>query len=351
MPATPPSSAPQRACPDRASPVAMSAVHRFALVMLVLLAVPLATDAQLSERTYRVAYLAAAPRSGNQALLASFQQGMRDLGYVEGSNLVLESRFADGHFERLPALASELVRLNPDVLFVSTTPGSLAAKAATTTIPIVFVAVADPVGSGVVPNLARPGGNLTGITHLVAELTGKRLELLKEIVPSASRIAVLVNPDDQNATVQMRNAEAAARSLGIQLQPVVPVRNTGDLDRAFEAISRAGAVAALRMVDPSGGPLRARTVELATRHRLPVMFVFREDVEAGGLVAYGASLPAQYRQAATFVHKILRGARPSDLPIEQATTFELVVNLKTAKKLGLTIPPALLARADEVIDR
>lgn len=329
----------------------MCAVRRLAtVVVLLLLAAPLAADAQQPGKTYRVAYLAAAPRSGNQALLASFQQGMRELGYVEGRNLVLESRFADGKLERLPMLAQEMVRLNPDVVFVSTTPGSLAAKAATATIPIVFVAVADPLGAGLIPNLARPGGNVTGITHIVAELTGKRLELLKEIVPSASRIAVLVNPEDPNARAQIQNAEAAARSLGVQLQPILAVRDASDLERAFEAISRSGAAAALRMVDPTAGPLRARTVELAVRHRLPVMFVFREDVEAGGLVAYGANLSAQYRQAATFVHKILRGARPGDLPIEQPTKFELVLNLKTAKKLGLTIPPSLLLRADQVIE-
>jgi putative ABC transport system substrate-binding protein len=319
-------------------------------VVLLLLAAPVAAYAQPREKTYRVAYLAAAPRSGNQALLARFQQGMRELGYVEGRNLVLEPRFADGKFDRLPALAQELLQLNPDVMFVSTTPGSLAAKAATPTIPIVFVAVADPVGAGLVPNLARPGGNITGITHIVAELTGKRLEILKEIVPSASRIAVLVNPDDPNATAQMQNAEAAARPLGVRLDPVLSLRGASDLERAFQAISRSGAAAALRMVDPTGGPLRARTMELAVKHRLPMMFVFREDVEAGGLVAYGASLAAQYQQAATFVHKILRGTRPGDLPVEQATKFELVLNLKTAKKLGLTIPPSLLLRADQVIE-
>ena len=336
--------------PTRGTALMRKAIGFAAVAVLLHLAGPLTAGAQQPERTYRIAYLAAAPRSGNQALLASFQRGMRELGYVEGRNLVLEPRFADGKFERLPMLAQELVRLTPDVIFVSTTPGSLAAKAATATIPIVFVAVADPVGAGLVPNLARPGGNVTGITHIVAELTGKRLELLKEIVPSASRIAVLVNPDDPNATVQMQNAEAAARTLGVQLQPVLPVRGAGDLEHAFEAISRAGAPAALRMVDPTGGPLRARTVELAARHRLPVMFVFREDVEAGGLVAYGANLAAQYREAATFVHKILRGTRPSDLPIEQATKFDLVFNLKTAKKLGLAIPPSLLLRADQIIE-
>jgi putative ABC transport system substrate-binding protein len=325
--------------------------RRFLLTSLAgALAAPLAAEAQQAGKTYRVAYLAATPRSANQALLGRFQQGMRELGYVEGRNLILEPRFADGKFDRLPLLAQELVQLNPDVVFVSTTPGSLAAKAATPTIPIVFVAVADPVGAGLVPNLARPGGNVTGITHIVAELTGKRLELLKEIVPSASRIAVLVNPDDPNATVQIQNAEAAARTLRVQLQPVLSVRGTTDLERAFEAISRSGAAAALRMVDPTGGPLRARTLELAVRHRLPVMFAFREDVEAGGLVAYGASISAQYQQAATFVHKILRGARRGDLPIEQASRFEFILNLKTAKALGLTIPPSLLARADQVIE-
>jgi putative tryptophan/tyrosine transport system substrate-binding protein len=191
--------------------------RRFLLTSLAgAIATPLAAEAQQAGKTYRVAYLAAAPRSANQALLGRFQQGMRELGYVEGRNLILEPRFADGKFDRLPLLAQELVQLNPDVVFVSTTPGSLAAKAATPTIRIVFVAVADPVGAGLVPNLARPGGNVTGITHIVAELTGKRLELLKEIVPSASRIAVLVNPDDPNATVQIQNAKAAARPLRVQ---------------------------------------------------------------------------------------------------------------------------------------
>jgi putative tryptophan/tyrosine transport system substrate-binding protein len=192
---------------------------RLVALALGILAVPLAAHAQQPEKTYRVAYLAAGPRSVNQALLSWFEQGMRDLGYVEGRNLVLERRFAEGKLERLPVLAQELIRLNPDVIFVSTTPGSLAAKAATPTIPIVFVAVADPVGNGLVPSLAGPSRNVTGITHIVAELTGKRLELLKEIMPSATRIAVLVNPDDQNATAQIQNAEAAARALGFNFGP------------------------------------------------------------------------------------------------------------------------------------
>jgi putative ABC transport system substrate-binding protein len=318
--------------------------------MLLLLTGAEAAPGQQPVKTYRVAYLAAAPRSTNQPQLAEFQQGMRDLGYVEGRNLVLETRFADGKFDRLPQLAREIVQLNPDAIFVSTTPASLVIKAATPTIPIVFVAVADPVGVGLVPSVARPGGNVTGITHIVAELTGKRLELLKEMVPFASRIAVLVNPDDPNATVQVRNAEAAARPLGVQLQPIVTLRSASDLPGAFDQISRSGAAAVLRMVDPQGGPLRARTAELAMKHRVPVMFVFREDVEAGGLASYGASLSAQYRQAAPLVDKVLRGARPGDLSIEQASKFELVLNRKTARALGLTIPPSLLLRADHVID-
>jgi len=316
---------------------------------LGLLAAPRTAEGQQAEKVYRIGFLGAGSPSGYAPFVEALRLGLRDLGYVDGKNLAIEYRWAEGKLERLLSLAQELIRLNLDVLFVATTPGSLAAKAATTTIPIVFVAVADPVGVGLVPNLARPGGNITGITHIVAELTGKRLELLKEIVPSASRIAVLVNPDDPNAPFQIRNAEAAARTLSVQLHPVLTVRSASDLERAFEAAARSGAAAALRMVDPTVGTLRVRTVELAAKHRLPVMYVFREDVEAGGLVAYGTSLPAQYRQAATFVHKILRGAKPGDLPIEQPTKFEFVINLKTAKALGLAIPPALLQRADEVI--
>jgi putative ABC transport system substrate-binding protein len=228
--------------------------------------------------------------------------------------------------------------------------GVRAAKAATTTIPIVFVGVGDPVGQGLVPNLARPAGNITGITNMTAELTGKRLELLKEIVPTASRIAVFVNPDAPIALLQIRNAESAARISGVQLHPVLTVRNSTDLESAFEAVVRSGASAVLRMVDFAANTLRVETAKLAVKHRLPVMYAFREDVDVGGLVAYGPSAPAQYQQAATFVHKILRGAKPGDLPVEQPTKFELVINMKTAKALGLTIPPSLLLRADHVIE-
>jgi putative ABC transport system substrate-binding protein len=326
--------------------------RRFLLTSLAgAFAAPLAGGAQQAGRVYRVGVLVTASRPDGQAFLGNtFGQGMRDLGYVEGRNLVLEVRFAEGHLERLPSLAQELIRLSPDVLFVATTPGALAAKATTATIPIVFAAVADPVGVGLITNLARPERNVTGITHIVAELTGKRLELLKEILPSATRIAVFVNPDDPNAPSQIRHAEASARSLKVQLHPVLNVRGASDLEGAFDTAVRSGAAAVLRMVDPTVFPLRVETAALAVRHRLPVMYAFREDVEVGGLVAYGASLPAQFRQAATLVHKILRGAKPSDLPVEQPTKFELVLNLKTAKALGLTIPPSVLARADQVIE-
>ncbi len=307
-------------------------------------------DAQQSAPTRRVGYLTGASLSGRAANLAAFRHRLGELGYAEGSNLVLDLRAASGRFDRLPSLARELIALTPDVLFVTTTPATLAAKAATTRIPVVFALVADPLGAGVVDSLARPGGNITGVTHIVAELAGKRLELLKELVPAASRVAVLINPDDPNAPLQMRHAEAAARSLGIELNPLLNIRASGDAEKAISAAAGAGANAALRMVDPTLSPLRIETVAAAAKYRLPVIYSFREDVTAGGLLSYGAQLTGQYAQAATLVAKILRGARPADLPVEQATRFELVVNLKAAKALGLSVPPSLLARADEVIE-
>ena len=325
--------------------------RRFLLTSVaVALAAPLAGEAQQAEKVYRVGYLGGQSESVDDPFLAAFRHGMHRLGYVEGRNLVLVARFANGQFDRFPSLAQELVRLNPDALLVATVVGIRAAKAATATIPIVFVQVGDPVGVGLVPNLARPGGNITGITNIAAELTGKRLELLKEIVPSASRIAVLVNPDAPIAAIQIRNAEAAARALGLQLQPPWTVRDVATLEAAFRSAVQSGASAALRLVDFAANTLRVETAKLAVKHRLPVMYSSREDVDVGGLVAYGASVPAQYEQAATFVHKISRGARPGDLPVEQPTKFELVINLKTAKALGLTIPPSLLARADQIIE-
>jgi putative ABC transport system substrate-binding protein len=274
---------------------------------------------------------------------------MQAVGYVEGKSFVLDERYAEGDVKRLPPLAQELIESKPDVFLVSTTPGNLAAKAATSTIPIVMVLVADPVGAGIVKSLAKPGGNITGITNIVAELAGKRLEILKELIPSASRVAVLINPDSQNAPLQMRSAEAAARSLGIELGPVVAVRNANDLEAAFASAARERSPAAIRMIDPLVFMLRKETAVLAAKYRLPVVYPSSEDAEAGGLVAYGTNVPEQYRHAATLVDKILRGAKPGDLPVEQPTKFDLVINLKTAKALDLTIPQSLLLRADEVI--
>ncbi|MEK6601947.1 MAG: ABC transporter substrate-binding protein [Candidatus Binatota bacterium] len=315
----------------------------------VLLATPLTVAAQRAGKVYQVGHLSGSGKAASKSFIDAFQEGMRALGYVQGQNWVLDERYAEGKGERLASLAQELIHGNPDVLLVSTTPGNVAAKAATSTIPIVMVLIADPVGVGIVQSLARPGGNITGVTNIVAELAGKRLEILKEIVPTASRIAVLVNLDNPNAAPQMRSAEAGARSLGLELRPVLDLRSADDLERAFEAAARAGAAGAIRMIDPLVFILRKETAALAAKHRLPVIYPSREDVEAGGLVAYGTNLPEQYRQAATFVHKILRGAKPADLPVEQPLKFELAINLKTAKGLGLTIPQSLLYRADKVI--
>ena len=241
----------------------------------------------------------------------------------------IEGRFADGKFERLPSLLQELLNWQPDVLLVASTPANLVAKAAKSSIPIVMVGVADPIGVGLIDSLARPGGNLTGVTNIVADLAGKRLEILREVVANVSRVAVIVNPADANASGQMRIADEAARALKLQLQPVLNVRQAGDLPGAFAAAVRARAQAAIRMVDPLASALRQETSHLAIKHKLPMVFAFREDVEAGGLISYGTSLPDQYRQCATFVHKIITGTKPAELPVEQPMRFEFAINLKT----------------------
>jgi len=306
--------------------------------------------AHAQHKVYRLGQLHAGTVASRAAMLAAFTQGMRDLGYVEGRNLIVARRYADGRFERLPALVQELLAWKPDALLVSTTPGSLAAKAATSNVPVVMVSVADPIGAGLIASLAQPGGNITGVTNIGAELAGKRIEILKEIVPTASKIAVFINPADQNAALQMDIARPAADKLAVRLEPVLHIRSGADLKGAFEAAVRARADAALRMLDPVATELRTQTVQLAAEYRLPVIYPFREDVAAGGLASYGANLPDQYRQAATFVHKIFNGTKPIDLPVEQPTKFDFAVNLNAAKALGITVPPTLLARASEVIE-
>jgi putative ABC transport system substrate-binding protein len=318
-----------------------------AVAILMLASIHLA-EAQQSEQKFRVSYLSAGVAVARKPYLDAFRLGMRDFGFVEGQNLILKTRFAEGKFDRLPALAQELAQLKPDVILASTSPAVLAANKVMPSIPIVMVAVADPVGIGIVASLARPGGNITGITNINADLAGKRLELLKEILPRLSRVGVLINPDI-NTSSQMRNAEEAARALKLTLEPVAAIRSGDDLRGAFDAVIKGRAKAAIRMVDPLISALRKETADLAVKHRLPIIFPFREDVEAGGLVSYGTDLATQYRQTARFVNKILKGAKPAELPVEQPTKFELVINLKTAKQIGLTIPPTVLYQADKII--
>ena len=313
-----------------------------------LLAAPLAADAQAPAKVPRIGFLSARSPTDNPYLLEAFRQGLRELGYVEGQSIAIESRFADGRPERLPALAAELVRLKVDVIVTGGPPAPEAAKQATSTIPIVFPVAGDPVGEGLVASLARPGGNITGLASIAPEVVGKQLELLKEIVPKISRVAILQNPGNQIHPVVLRQAEGAARTLGMQLQ-ILKAGSPTEIEAAFAAMrsQRAGGVLVLR--DSLFLAQRTQITALATKSHLPAVYGLREHAEAGVLMAYGASLPPMYRRAATYVDKILKGAKPADLPIEQPTKFELVINLKTAKALGLTIPQSLLQRADEVI--
>lgn len=324
--------------------------RRLLLALPLVFAWPFAARAQSGVRSRRIGFLTASSAAAQGPLLAAFREGMRERRYAEGVDFTMESRFADGDFARLPSLARELIALQPELLLVNSTPANLAAKAATRTIPIVFVGVADPVGVKLVANLARPGANVTGITNVVAELTGKRLEILREILPEARRIAVLVNRKDQNSSLQIASAEAAARTLNVALEPILDVGKLDALGPAIRAAVKAGAAGALRLVDPTATMFRRQTVALANRERLPMMYAFREDVEAGGLVSYGTSLPHQYAQAAGFVDRILRGAKPAELPVEQPTKFELALNRRTGRQLGIEFPPGLVLRADAIIE-
>ncbi len=293
----------------------------------------------------RIGYLSPAR---NMPLLEAFRKGLRDLGWVEGQNIALEVRSAEGKYERLPELAAELVRLKVDVIVASTTPAALAAKHATTTIPIVIQFVADPIGSGLVASLAQPGGNITGWTHLGRELRGKYVELLKEAVPSITRIGVLWNPTNPIHEPSLQNAGVAAQALKLQLDPV-GVRDPDELESAFSALVRKHDQALVVLPDGMFLAQGDRIITLAARNKVPTLYGVIELAEAGGLMGYGVNFPDMYRHGASFVDRILRGAKPSDLPVEQPTKFELVVNLKTAKTLGLTIPQSVLVRADEVI--
>ncbi len=282
-------------------------------------------------------------------MLAALRQGLRELGWIEGRNFAFELRFADGDHARLPQLADELVSANVDVIVTGSSRGVSAAKNATSTIPIVMVVIGDPVQGGLIASLARPGGNLTGVTALGQVLNVKRLELLKEVLPGVRRVAVLTNPGSPYTEPFIGESEAGARALGLEVR-VAEARDPGDLDKAFEAIVAARPDALMVLPDPMFITHRRRILELATEYRLPSTFGERGSVHAGGLMFYGANLPDMYRRAATYVDKILKGAKPADLPVEQPITFELAINIRTANALGLNVPAALLARADEVIE-
>ena len=318
-------------------------------VTVSLLAAPLAAEAQQAGKVPRIGFLGVTSASDRPPLLDAFRQGLRELGWVEGQNIVIDYRFAEGRFGRLPALAAELVRLKVDIIVSGGTQGVTAAKNATETIPIVMIAVRDPVGTGLIASLARPGGNVTGVSGYAGlETVAKQLGLLKETVPKIRRVAILSNPANAYHQLAIREVNVAARSLGVQLQ-LLEARGPNEFDGAFAAMAKERVGALLVLSDAIFSSHRTRLADLAARSRLPAAYGVRESVEAGGLMSYGPSLLDSYRRAATYVDKILKGAKPAELPVERPTEYELVINMKTAKALGLTIPPSLLARADQVI--
>ena len=313
------------------------------------LTTPLASLGQQQSKVARIGYLAADSMTANPDRVQALRDGLHELGYVEGKNFVIEYRWAEGKFERLPGLAGELVRLPVDVIVAVGDPVIFAAKQATSTTPIVMASVGDPVGRGFVVSLARPGGNVTGVSNFAATLMGKWLELLKEIIPTLSRVAVLRNDANPTHALFWMEAQSTAPKLGLALQSA-EVSSSDDLDKAFASVVLARSGAVVVLPDPLlAGVERRRIAELATRNGVPTMCTFREQVEVGGLVSYGPDLTANFHRAASYVDKILRGAKPADLPVEQPTKFELFLNLKTAKALGITIPQSLLLRANEVI--
>ena len=320
-----------------------------AVLAISILMAPADGDAQQPAKIARIGYLSADDSASASHLVEAFRQGLRDLGYVEGQSVTVEYRFAGGNYDRLPDLAAELVRRRVDVIMAFTIPATRAAKRATTGIPIVFAQVLDPIKAGLVASLARPGANVTGVSVMVEQLGGKYMQLVREVSPEVTRVAVLWEPAQPAGALQLRQIESAARSVGIQLQPL-EVRDPDGFESAFSSVTtkRAGAIIVL----PSSlfNSHRHRLADLAARIRVPAVSVRREFVDAGGLMSYGPDFAEQSRRAATYVDRILKGSKPADLPVEQPTKLELVINLKTAKTMGLTLPPSLLFRADLVIE-
>jgi putative ABC transport system substrate-binding protein len=314
----------------------------------LLLALSFPAEAQQPTKIPRIGYLTAVPLSAITARIEAFRQGLRELGYVEGKNIVIEWRSAEGKLDRLPALAAELVRLKVDVIVTAGPPVTRAAKEATATIPIVMAQDSDPVGNGFVASLARPGGNITGLATLAPELSGKQLELLKEIIPKLSRVAILGTSTRPGNAQSLREIELAAGAFGVKLQ-YLDVLSSKDIETAFRAAGKGRSDAALVLQSPFLFSQRKQIAELAAESRLPAIYPWPELVDEGGLMTYGVSITGLFRRAATYVDKILKGAKPADLPVEQPIKFELIINLKAAKQIDLTIPPNVLARADRVI--
>ena len=315
-----------------------------------LLAAPLAAEAQQTGKVWRIGYLDQGSAARSASYVDGLRQGLRDLGWVEGRNIAIEVRFADGKTDQLPSLAAELVRLKVDVIVTSTTPAALAAKHATTTIPIVIGFTADPVGSRIVASLAHPGGNITGWTHSGLELRAKYLQLLKEAVPEATRVGVLWNPANPVHQPSLKIIEGAAQKLKVELF-LAGVQDPQEIESAFSTLVEKGAQALVVFPDGMFQAQTSQILALAARHRLPALYGLREYAQLGGLMAYGANIGEMHRRlSASLVDKILRGAQPASLPVAQPTEFDLLINLKTAKTLGLTIPPSLLARADQIIE-
>jgi putative ABC transport system substrate-binding protein len=326
----------------------MMKILRFCLLTTLLLITVGFVEAQQPPKLPRIGFLIASSRSAIAPRMGLFQQGLRELGYVEGKNIIIERRHADGNSDQLPALAVELVRLKVDVIVTSGPTATRPAKEATSTIPIVMTFDDDPIGSGFVASLAHPGGNITGLSTLAPGISGKQLELLKEIVPRIRRIAVIGTSTREGTAQSLTEVELAAEAFGVKLQ-YLDIKASKDIEAVFHAASKGRTDAVLVLQSPVFNSQRAQIADLALKSRLPATYPRREFVEAGGLMSYGVNFTDLDRRAALYVDKILRGANPADLPVEQPTKFELVINLKTAKQIGLTIPPQVLARADRVI--